>query len=48
LKIRLFDFKNGRFDMEWVINEMFIWGDDIGDSRDKCYAPVFLGADTNP
>ena len=48
MEIRLYDFKNRRFDMDWVIDDLVIWGDEIGDSVDKCFVPVFLSADTNP
>jgi hypothetical protein len=34
--------------MEWIIDDLFIWGVDIGSQVDRCYVPVFLGADTNP
>ena len=47
-KLRLFDFKRRRFDMNWTIEDILIWGDEIGDSVDKCFVPIFLSADTNP
>lgn len=48
IKTELFDFENQVFKMEWIIHDILVWGDDLDDSVDKCYVPVFLSADSNP
>ena len=45
---KLFDFEDQVFWMDWIIDDMLVWGDDLGDSADKCFVPVFLSDDTNP